>query len=273
MNALTRMVGSAALVAALLLVPGGLTAQILVGQAVDVADSSGVAGAKVEVVTEAGVLIQTAITDEDGIFVVPVDGGIYVLRVTRIGYAPVESLPVEVGPSERVTVEIPMAVQAVELAPVLVVGRIADPRQRDLNDYFERVAATKEAGLQAVYTRADLKKLERWRFQEFMEREAPRLGYSTPSLTSQGNRCRPLVFWDGVARDVDPYMSLASLEGVEFYRGFGAPNTRFLNPAGCGVVLVWTRPLTADPRARPHSKSRLFAAVALAVAFLTVKLF
>lgn len=94
-----------------------------------------------------------------------------------------------------------------------------------------------------------------------------------PHVASPGRGCHPLVFWDGTERPVDPLLPLSSFEGVEFYRGFGPPGSRFVNPGGCGVILVWTRPLTADPRAHDMSRGRFLVAGALAAVILVLKVF
>jgi hypothetical protein len=38
-------------------------------------------------------------------------------------------------------------------------------------------------------------------------------------------------------------MSVSNIEGIELYAGSGPEDSRFWDPGGCGVVLVWTRVL------------------------------
>ncbi|MGD8319331.1 MAG: carboxypeptidase-like regulatory domain-containing protein [Gemmatimonadota bacterium] len=267
MNA-SSIVGSAVVVAALLFVPQPATAQLVAGRTVDAEDSTAVGGAEIQLLDSLGTVVRRGLADAAGIFVLPVAPGVYTLRATRIGYAPVERPRVEVHGSERVTVEVRMSVRAVALDSIVVVGRVSNLRQRDLNEYFARAERDDSVDIGIIYRRTDLEPMDTWRFEDFMRREAP-------PVASRGRHftCRPRVFWDGSERPVDPLLSVSSFQGVEFYRGFGPPGSRFVNPDGCGVILVWSRPLTADPRAHPTSRSRFLVAGALAAAILALKIF
>ena len=64
-----------------------------------------------------------------------------------------------------------------------------------------------------------------------------------------GLGCDPKVFLDGQRRrnpllDDLGFMSVSSVEGIELYAGGGPDSGRFSDPDGCGVVLVWTTPLS-----------------------------
>lgn len=252
--------------AALLFVPVGVAGQLVSGQTVDASDSTGISGVEVQLLDSLGTPVRVGVSDEAGIFLLPVPPGVYTLRATRLGYASVQRAGVEVHGSERVTVEVRMSVRPVELDSVVVVGRVSNLRQRDLNEYFARAARDDTVDIGVIYQRKDLEPMDTWRFQDFMRREAP-------PIASPGRGCRPRVFWDGTERPVDPLLSVSSFEGVEFYRGFGPPGSRFVNPDGCGVMLVWTRPLTTDPRAHGMGMGRFLVAGALAVTFLLLKVF
>ncbi|MEJ2678286.1 MAG: hypothetical protein P8174_04315 [Gemmatimonadota bacterium] len=67
-------------------------------------------------------------------------------------------------------------------------------------------------------------------------------------------------------------MSLRNIEGIEFYRNFGPADIRFSDPNGCGVILVWSRPLTD---ARTATLRNVLAAVGgfVAAVFVTHWLF
>ncbi len=66
-----------------------------------------------------------------------------------------------------------------------------------------------------------------------------------------GLRCQPAIYWNGIYQMQAPSaesplenVSLHNIEGIEFYWNYGPADIRFSDPNGCGVILVWSRPLT-----------------------------
>lgn len=232
------------------------TAQMVVGRVVDRDTEQGLDAVEVVLLDSLGSRHGPVLTDASGRFIVPLPfNGTYLLRAARLGYDSIAGAEVRVDSSEAVTVEVRMAVNPVELDPLVVVGRRKSLRERDLHEYFDRIEPFREAHVGKIYTRADLEPTDLWSWAQFMRREAP-------PLATPGRGCKPAVFWDGSRTEPEDLLPISEIEGIEFYRGFGPAQIRFHNPEGCGVVLVWTRPASA--LGRPFDSKRFFVAVAIA---------
>lgn len=244
------------LLLALLVCPRPAATQMVVGRVVDRDTGASLDAVEVVLVDSAGKAQGPVLTDALGRFIVPLPAnGTYLLHASRLGYDSISGAKVEVDSAEAVTVEVRMAVQPVELDPLVVVGRAKSLRERDLHEYFSRIEPFRAAHIGRIYTRQDLEPMDAWSYAQFMRREAPRI--ATP-----GRGCKPAVFWDGSRVEPEDLLPISDVEGIEFYRGFGPAQLRFHNTEGCGVVLVWTRPAVA--LGRPFHKGRFLIAVALA---------
>lgn len=238
------------------------TTQMVAGRVVDRSSGESLDAVEVSLVDSLGGRQGPVLTDTSGRFIIPLPrNGTYLLHASRLGYDSIAGAKVVVDSSEAVTVEVRMAVQPVELPPLVVVGRAKSLRQRDLHEYFERIEPFRAAHIGKIYTRQDLEPMDVWSYAEFMRREAPH-------IASPGRGCKPAVFWDGSRVEPEDLLPMSEIEGIEFYRGFGPAQLRFHNPDGCGVVLVWTRPAVA--LGRPFNGGRFVIAVALAavIAFI-----
>ncbi|MEJ2678284.1 MAG: hypothetical protein P8174_04305 [Gemmatimonadota bacterium] len=142
------------------------------------------------------------------------------------------------------------------LEPLKVVARERSLRQRDLNEYYRRVQENKTKHMGWIFDRQDLEAYDAWNYETFIRREAP------VAFSPRNQRCRPAMYWDGRAirpDEMDGLMSVNNIEGIEFYRDTGPPDTRFSDPNGCGLILIWTRPLN---NGHGFELKTLFAAVA-----------
>jgi hypothetical protein len=242
--------GSAAFAILLLATPA--TPQAITGRAVDANTGTPVEGVAIALLDSLGTTRGSVLSDSAGEFSIAVPApGAYALWVNRIGYQTVQTRPIDIWGAETVEVEILLDVRAVELDPLTVVGRRRENlRQRDLREYRERVEYYGEPHLGSIklFTR---EYLEGWGAftVEDMLRFYPTL------FRRSGRNCLPRVYIDGrlrTGRWVDILEELMELriyeiEGIEFYSGFGPTNSRFVDPNGCGVALVWTRPfVTAE---------------------------
>lgn len=261
-----RSAGGAYLAVALLsllMCPRPATAQMVAGRVVDKNSGVSLDGAAISVVDSTGGIHGPVLSDNSGRFILPLPvEGTYVLHASRLGYDSISGIKVEVGRQEAVGVEIQMTVKPVELDSLVVVGRFHGLRERDLHEYFERIKPFRKENIGTIYTRADLAPMDLWTYAQFMKREAPH-------IATLGRHCSPEVFWDGSRVEPDSLMPLSEIEGIEFYRGSGPAQIRFHNLDGCGVVLVWSRPISARGRS---SNTKLFlvtiavlAAIALIV--------
>jgi len=228
-------------------------AQMVTGTTLDAGTGAPVPDVEVALLDTTGTVQQTVVSDDAGHFtLVTADSGVYTLRGTRLGYAAAHSETVKLGFGETLQVELSMSVQPVALEPLKVVARERSLRQRDLNQYYRRAEENKTKHMGWIFTRKDLEAYDAWKYETFMRREAP-VAFS---------HCQATMYWDGrpiQPDEMDGLMSVSNIEGIEFYRDFGPPDTRFADPNGCGLILIWTRPMN---NGHPFELKTLFAAVA-----------
>jgi hypothetical protein len=243
--------GSTALAVFLLATPA--TAQVITGRILDANNRAPIEAAAIALFDTLGATRGSTMSDSAGEFTVAAPApGTYVLWVTRIGYQIAQTRPIEVRSGEMVEVELLLDVRAVELDPLTVVGRRRENlRERDLREFGERVEYYGEShlGSTKLFTREFLVGWEAFTVADLL-RFYPGL------FRSAGRSCVPRVYMDGrvmMGRWPDimeelRYLAIYDIEGIEFYSGFGPTNSRFVDPNGCGVALVWTRPFVAADR-------------------------
>ncbi|MGH7476920.1 MAG: carboxypeptidase regulatory-like domain-containing protein [Longimicrobiales bacterium] len=229
------------------------TAQSLVGRALDAQTEAPIAGVAIALLDTLGTELSTTVSDSAGEFLLTArDAGVYTLRAERLGYETVHTRPLEIGSGERVSVVLRLGVRAVELSPLTVTARRAETlRERDLREYYERIERHRRLNIGRIYTRSDLERLSGWTLRDAITR-----------LALPTRRCTPVVFLDG--REVppavlDPGRSIVNVEAIEFYSGHGPASIRFSDPRGCGLVLVWSRPM--QDNARPFRLRTLLRAL------------
>jgi hypothetical protein len=247
---------------ALLAIPGPATAQMVVGRVVDRESGAPIDDAAISVVDSLGTVHGPVLSDASGRFALPLPAeGTYMLHASRLGYDSIAGLKVDVGHSEAVGVEVQLSVKPVEIDSLVVVGREHGLRERDLHEYFERIEPFRAAGIGKIYTRADLAPMDLWTYAQFMKREAPH-------IAAPGRHCSPAVFWNGSRVAPDDMMPISEIEGIEFYRGSGPAEIRFHNLDGCGVVLVWSRPVSALGPSSSNKVLLVTVAVLAAIALI-----
>ena len=229
-----------AVLAALPVLAGAATAeaQIVTGWVRDAATDSVVVGAEVVLLDSAGTPLRMSLTAEDGRFLLlaPLPGR-YGVRASALGYAEMVADTVSVDDSESVFVELWLATRPVALPPLHVVARDRGLRQRWLRDHYRRMERRADEHGWMMFPRVELARWDGWTFESFIRSFTPPIG--RPG-------CAPAVYWDGWQRSPDAELPVSGIEGIEFHRGYGPIDTPFSNPAGCGVILVWTRPHDAD---------------------------
>lgn len=244
--------GTAVLAIILLATPA--TPQIVAGRAVDATTGAPIDGVLIALLDTLDVTHASVVSNSAGEFIIMVpSAGTYMLRASRLGYATARTRPIEIGEGEAVELELRLDVRAVELEPLtVVVRRRENLYERDLREYHERIERNRRLHEGRIFAREDLQGLDAWTVRSA-------IGRLSPPFYSFGETCAPKVFLDGRPMSVgeDRYMSLSNIEGLEFYRGFGPAGTRFVDPDHCGVILVWTRPLTEG---RPFGLTKLLAA-------------
>jgi hypothetical protein len=226
-----------ALPLAILLLAVPATAQIVTGRVIDASNDEPLGGVTLTLLDARSETYRSFVSNDGGAFLITIAApGTYLLRASRIGYATVESPPFGIGEGEVIEVEVLLDVEAVQLEPLTVVVRRPETQlERDLRGYFERAEAFGEPRLGAtqIYTRESLQQWDAWSLEDLFR-----------DFVRWRPRCTPKVFVDGRRRSDDlSMMSVFLIEGIELYAGSGPKSSRFWDPQGCGVILVWRRVL------------------------------
>ncbi len=229
---------------AILLLATPAASQIVAGRVVDASDDAPIDGVAIALVDTLAATRREVVTNAAGEFIIVFSNpGTYLLRASHLGYATAETPPIEIGDGEVVEVELRLDVEAVALEPLAVVVRRAEnQREHDLRGYYERIERYGEphVGSTQIYTRDVLADWDAFSLEDAFRDYLRWL----PS----GSNCDPKVFLDG-RQMYGPFlgdlasMSVSNVEGIELYAGAGPGKSRFWDPNGCGVVLLWTRVL------------------------------
>lgn len=236
-----------ALLFANLLLATPVPSQIVAGRMIDTSSDEPIDGVTIMLADTLAVTHRTVVSNAAGEFIIAITTpGTYLFRASRLGYATIQTPPIEIGGGEVVEVELRLDVEAVELEPLTVVVRRRETqRERDLHGLYARAERYGGArlGSTQIYTRESLEGWDAYSLEDLFEiylRWRP-----------AGLDCDPRVFVDGRAlygpflEDIGS-MPVSNIEGIELYAGGGPERSRFWDPSGCGVVLVWTRWLQED---------------------------
>ena len=227
------------------LVQGGVEAQAgLSGRTIDTSSRMGIPGVRVSAHSENGRELAVALSDSIGGFRFALEPGKYLLRTSRIGYAPTESRKFELNDREQIDLLVQLAVEAVSTDPlVIVMKRTLVGR---LIPYYERLDRRDVNGGHFI-TRAQIDSLGVGDITAHIEQsgvpmETSRRGERWP--LGYG-RCRMRVFLDDVPMEgfaLDAMVHADNIEGVEIYRSSYEAPARYSDRLNtCGVLLLWTR--------------------------------
>mgnify|MGYP006280813473 CR=1 FL=1 len=217
----------------------------IVGRVVEMETGKAVEGAEVRLTEDAG----TRVTDGRGHFEFErVAGGLVPLSVSHLGRAPVED-SVRIIPGTTVELAIRLAVEPVELDPMIVVATLRDPYLVEMG-FFKR----REMGY-------NVRQITRQLIEERDPRSLGDLLVSVPGvrvdfggpggirvrmgrvirLDASGEAgCVPAVYLDDVPVDVGWLQDIPPdrVAGMEIFSGANTP-IQYSDP--CGLILVWTR--------------------------------
>jgi hypothetical protein len=244
-----------ALLAGLVASTSPAAAQQLRGQIVD--DSTGLLLdlVSVELMDAARAQRGSTVSDSAGGFSIwaPVPGE-YTLRLSRIGYADIETGTVTVAAGEQLELELRMSISAVPLEPLIVTGRSAF-RSGRLRDYYQRATLSQRMGRGRVFMRDDLARMN-----------LPQPSAVLINAPSRGG-CRPVILLDGLpvnsARELDSIVFTDALEGIEIYTGPSQIPQEYAHRGYCAVALFWTR--HDVEHARPLSWRRVLLAAGIVI--------
>jgi hypothetical protein len=245
------LVARAALVA-LILVPGHASGQLITGTLRDYESGVAIRGAMVSLLDQNDAVRDRFLTDDEGRFsLTPPSPGEWRLGVELLGYRSLITTPVQVEAREWITLGLTLAVAAIPLEPLVVTARRAI-RNPDVRRFYERRDRAGRTGFGSFVAREDIELRASGRPTDLLR---PMPGVRVvPGAPGRGSGirmaagCVPAIFVDGAqvnrrsAHDsVDDYVTMQDIEGIEVYRGAATHQTQYRDPAGCGLVLVWTR--------------------------------
>jgi hypothetical protein len=207
----------------------------------------------------------TAVTDEEGRFRFPdVRVGSWRLEASALGYQTL-SQTVTIDGAPPFTLGVRLAPGALAVEGIVVTTR-RNPWLQE-NGFYARQAR----GLGVTYTGEEMEEIGIYQTTDLFRRLSGvtfRLDGSptSPYVLFRGE-CGPDVVLDGLNMGprvrIDDLVTPTEIEGIEVYRGPGAPGLFTTNP--CGAVLIWTLGSAArDGRAWSYRRA------AVAVGFLLI---
>lgn len=259
--------------------PRPLTAQAIVGQVIDHASGDPLDGVHVRLVDEDGREHASTYAADDGRFRIAAPrAGQWRIHAALVGYASVESRPMELDYDQTMVVEILMGVDPVPIDEPIVVTAERSYINADIEDFHRR---RREGSGNGTFIHGEDVRRRLGARPTDLIRTIPGV---TLMRTPQGQDqiihmragCIPAVFIDGMqinrynpTESIDTYLDVQSIEGIEVYRG-SQPGGRFYDRRGCGLVLVWTRRGDIDAGGS-FSWARLFVALGIFVAIVGLR--
>jgi hypothetical protein len=213
-----------------------------------------------------------AISDTAGRFrLVGVPAGTGALQARRLGYR-AAAVPVTVERGGTASITVTLARLPRELDPVLVEAS-RQPAVRYLQGFYER----RSKGHGYFITRDQISRRQWSDMTDVLRSLVPAVRISSSRMARnavrlRGSRCAPLVWLDGAPAmagefDLD-VISPETVSGIEIYPGPATVPVEFRSTRGlesCGVIVVWSRVDSPEPRDRRRAKPKRTADSVLAV--------
>jgi hypothetical protein len=221
-------------------------AQTISGHLIDAATRQPIAAGTLALLG-ADTLLVSVVTDSTGRFVLRApQPGSYRLRGERIGYRTAVTPPLDLAADDTLRVEFRLAVAAVPLNPITVLGYSRRPAG-DLGGFYER----KRRAIGGVFITRDEIESRPAIYVTDLLGNLPGVHlspsrYGSGSVVMLRGGCRPRVFLDGVPiqladMTIDDLVSPLDLEGIEIYRGIAEIPAHFAGAGACGAIVLWTR--------------------------------
>lgn len=221
-------------------------AQILTGRVVESGSDQAVVAASIGIFDGDNAIVSTE-SDSTGFFRLTLPApGRYSIRVERLGYAPAETETIEVGRTELVEVAISLHVDAVEIAPLMVVTRRTAVAS---SEFHRRLEEGRRTGLGRFITREQLDSTTAISVTDLLLRVpfvgmgSDSAGRPTPVMFARGG-CVPTLYLNGASMNfaagefLDDILQPTSLEGVEIYRSRSELPSDL---GGCAAIRFWSR--------------------------------
>jgi hypothetical protein len=221
-------------------------AQTISGHLIDATTRQPIATGTLALLAGDSTLI-SVVTDSTGRFVLHApQAGSYRLRGERIGYRAAVTPPLDLAANDTLRVEFRLAVAAVPLNPITILGYSRRPAG-DLGGFYERMRRAM-GGIfitrQDIENRPTIYTTDLLRTIPGAHLTRSRVGFGFDVLL-RGD-CKPRVFLDGVpiqlgTMTIDDLISPLDLEGIEVYRGIAEIPANFTGLGACGAIVLWTR--------------------------------
>ena len=223
-------------------------AQTIAGRVIDEFTNDPIGEAHVVVRDSSGSVLDTATSDGDGAFRFRVDPGRYSFAVRAVGFAPIETGPVDIAVGQTVDLTITMSVRLVTLEPVVIEGDSARDARGPLVGFYERV----ERGMGLFVVREEVELRQPTKITDILYGKSGVRIYSIRGELNKkmvrigGARCTPMVWLDGTRvsniedRDLDELIYAYDLEGLEVYTTSQIPAEFHGGDTRCGVIVLWT---------------------------------
>lgn len=260
-----RAVTSCAIAAVLCCSAATAHAQVLIGTVTSVPGDSAIAGAAILIYTGSSTIVRTATSGARGHFEIRLPGaGTYLLLANHPDYAdtPTRMFTVEQDNTYHVEVWLPRDVVAIEGIEVNVsIRRLPRTPAEAAN---QRIRENRHFGIGMHMTREEIEQSGRTELADlvgsidpFRVRMATMLDHplmpNTRLMSRKAGRWCPLrTYVDGVHFDgglEEAGISPATLEAVEVYTD-GHQHGGFIDPGGCGLVLISTQAPEPSPEVR-----------------------
>lgn len=224
-------------------VPAAGAGQVVSGHVRDGSTGEYIADATVTLIREDSVAGLSVATGPDGYFQLPLPRPDTVrVRFAALGYASYTSEPLAVATREIVEVEVRLAVDALELPPLVVEARRQDRRRRALREFYRRYDSGQRTGFGVFFTREDLEDVS-FLSHEFVKVPGLRYRYGPEGMTLGSRMCGATVYLNGLpvgSSAVDEIWP-EDLEAIEIYRRESEIPIDLKRPGSCTVVAMWTR--------------------------------
>ncbi len=178
---------------------------------------------------------------------IPIDWGINLVLVRRVGYTPLfRTFWVEEVNARRSLSGV-MRQEAVDLPAVVVEADRVIFSYGRMREFWRR----RERGVGRFFTRNDIERRNPIRVTDMLRTIAgisvSRVGLTTRILSRRyGGRCGPSIWIDGMQlfdSDLDVLVHPQDVEAIEVYRGFAETPPQFSGGFDdrCGAIVIWTR--------------------------------
>lgn len=239
-----------ALVSLLVCAPRFASAQAVRGRVLDSATETPLSSAVIAAVEADSAILGMVLSDTAGMFVLTVpEGSNGRIRVERLGYATIESVPLQFDELEAVTLTVRMRPQPVELQGVTAVARLRRTN-RNVKGFMRR----QESGFGRYAGPTEIARIRPIHASQLLWLLSGRLQPGPGGRVVSRNGCNPRVYLDGnLIRDyteggevggvrIDSYISPQSVRAVEVYDNPHQAPARFQTPfmSDCPVVVIWT---------------------------------